>query len=458
MAKRKILLLEDEPDILELVADIVATGAPSCEIILCDRIQKAREAFSQQTIDLIIADQNLPDGKGHEIFELIEKQNLLTKFAICSSDRPQDIPALNGKKLYGVITKPAIFEGLEMLLQQFNAEIASVTPSTKTDAAAVGNATQEYVPVRARSLLKTQPVPCDVFLRLGDDKHIKVLNAGSVFEGEDLERYLKKNIEILYVPSKEREAFLKCLSQTVLAAYEAKNAKESDLLVAMEDSLSIAMDNIRSLGFNEDTQNIAKSFTGASINVVAKNPKLSDMMKKVMTGSHDYLGHHSMILSLVSCSMARCMSWVSDAIYLKLSLASFLHDVALDSSDLALVTDLKKEAHKFSASEVEQLKSHTLEAAHLVKAMKEIPPDVDNIILQHHERPDGSGFPSGLNAQRISPLSALFIIAHDYSRSCALQKQEVSLGGFLVVNELLYSSGNFKPVLKELQENLHKIV
>ena len=44
--------------------------------------------------------------------------------------------------------------------------------------------------------------------------------------------------------------------------------------------------------------------------------------------------------------------------------------------------------------------------------MSEIPPDVDNIIIQHHERPDGRGYPNGLRGDDI-PLAARIVHVAD---------------------------------------------
>ena len=38
-----------------------------------------------------------------------------------------------------------------------------------------------------------------------------------------------------------------------------------------------------------------------------------------------------------------------------------------------------------------------------------------NIIREHHERPDGSGFPRNLDSSNLTEISCIFIIAHHFS-------------------------------------------
>ena len=66
-------------------------------------------------------------------------------------------------------------------------------------------------------------------------------------------------------------------------------------------------------------------------------------------------------------------------------------------------------------------------------------------MLQHHERPDGSGYPRGLNATQISPLGALFIIAEDLVHE-ALEGEGVTVDSFFTKKAPLYSRGQFKKI------------
>jgi response regulator RpfG family c-di-GMP phosphodiesterase len=70
---------------------------------------------------------------------------------------------------------------------------------------------------------------------------------------------------------------------------------------------------------------------------------------------------------------------------------------------------------------------------------------LDQIILQHHVKKDGSGFPRSLAANRIMHLSTLFIMVEDLvnfiSRGAHL---ETSIKDYLVWSEYDYDQGNFK--------------
>jgi HD-GYP domain-containing protein (c-di-GMP phosphodiesterase class II) len=77
---------------------------------------------------------------------------------------------------------------------------------------------------------------------------------------------------------------------------------------------------------------------------------------------------------------------------------------------------------------------------------------VDKVIAQHHEHPMGSGFPAGLSSNYISPLSSLFIIAHDLTDYILDNKKNFNVDEFLAAFDNKYSSGHFKKIAKVLAE------
>ena len=63
------------------------------------------------------------------------------------------------------------------------------------------------------------------------------------------------------------------------------------------------------------------------------------------------------------------------------------------------------------------MKSHVMHSVELVRAANgHLPRGVDDIILQHHERQDGSGYPNGLKGSEISMEGAIAGIATVFRR------------------------------------------
>lgn len=68
--KTRLLVVDDEPSLMELVGDVVGRDIP-CRLLAAQTIQQAREVIEKETIDLLVVDVNLPDGDGTTLLEML---------------------------------------------------------------------------------------------------------------------------------------------------------------------------------------------------------------------------------------------------------------------------------------------------------------------------------------------------------------------------------------------------
>ncbi|MGZ3687952.1 MAG: HD-GYP domain-containing protein, partial [Bdellovibrionota bacterium] len=184
----------------------------------------------------------------------------------------------------------------------------------------------------------------------------------------------------------------------------------------------------------------------------------SEILKDLKRQGGKYIPTHSTLLSYLACGIASQMKWGSETTFHKLNLAAFLHDIQLKNQELAEMNTLAEaeEAKKFTPEELKAYKTHPIEAAAAAKEFTEVPPDVDTIIVQHHERPDGTGFPRGLTHTYIAPLAAVFIVAHELTQYALKHPNDFDTQKFIELNGGRYKSSQFKKVLSVI-EGLHLV-
>jgi HD-GYP domain-containing protein (c-di-GMP phosphodiesterase class II) len=138
-------------------------------------------------------------------------------------------------------------------------------------------------------------------------------------------------------------------------------------------------------------------------------------------------------------------------------MAALFHDINFKSPEHAQIETLAElNAARASLGELDYryVLNHPLECAGFVRGIPEIPPDVDMIVLQHHERPDGSGFPAGLKAHQIAPLAAVMIVAHDILNSLTDEPAKFDLAKFLEKMDGEYQGIAFRKVWRCLGRSL----
>jgi HD-GYP domain-containing protein (c-di-GMP phosphodiesterase class II) len=175
---------------------------------------------------------------------------------------------------------------------------------------------------------------------------------------------------------------------------------------------------------------------------------LKNWLQKLEAKAGQYLGDHSFLTGHIACAISSEMEWNSEATFHKLTLASFMHDITLNDNALAECETIE-EAEKLNLKPeaLYGFKKHPFKTAEMVRGMTEIPPDVDSIIFQHHERPSGEGFPRSITGAYISPLSAVFIVAHDMAKTMLREKDHFDLKRYLEYLNAKWTHNSFKKIL-----------
>jgi HD-GYP domain-containing protein (c-di-GMP phosphodiesterase class II) len=308
--------------------------------------------------------------------------------------------------------------------------------------------------------LSVCPLKGDIYIRLSKDKFVKLFREGDVFDLQDLEKYtIKKGVEYLFIRKEQCQEF----AQKYLVELQ-KNLSNENLTVEevgkLNHSVHETVHELSSkLGFTKEVQELTKTQVQLTVKSMGKDPDLAEILKKLEASEGQYISSHSTLCAYLACSLASQMQWGSETTFYKLSLASFLHDITLENHELAEIQtleELEQQKAKFTEKEMKDFKNHPAAAAEMAKRMTEVPPDVDTIIRQHHEKPDGSGFPRKLSHAYIAPLSCVFIVSHDLTQYTLKAGEQFNMEEFLKGVRDKYKSSQFKKVLGSL-EVLNKI-
>jgi len=103
-------------------------------------------------------------------------------------------------------------------------------------------------------------------------------------------------------------------------------------------------------------------------------------------------GHQRRVGELASC-IARNMGLPTEQVH-AIHLAGVVHDVG----KIHIPSEILSKPGKLTPLEFEMLKTHSQAGYDILKSV-DFPWPIADIVLQHHERLDGSGYPHGLKAR-----------------------------------------------------------
>ena len=118
-----------------------------------------------------------------------------------------------------------------------------------------------------------------------------------------------------------------------------------------------------------------------------------------------YTAGHQREVAYLAEAIARELAMSDDEVK-GIEVASTLHDIG----KIALPAEVLNRPGKLSSPEFEMIKRHS-QTGHDIVADVPFPWPVAEMILQHHERLDGSGYPNGLSGGEILPGSRIIAVA-----------------------------------------------
>lgn len=311
---------------------------------------------------------------------------------------------------------------------------------------------EDYVSISLDQFGLVNRLEADVFIRIGRTRLVKRFKKEQGFEPADIEHLRASGISRIYIPKDQAEVLLKTKARDI----DSPGAG----IDQVRDTMGIMHDVVKQLGFTPEVEKVAKRSVQIVLKTIGSTPSFSVIRSKLKKHDGKYISSHSIMLAEIACATAYQLKRDSGGTFVTLTMAALLHDLTLSSNQIAQEKSLSEvqASSRYSKAEIEEFRMHPVRASELAKRFKEIPIDVDKILLEHHERPDGSGFPRGLFHHQISPLSSIFIFAHDllafYLENVPSNTAETMIKSFLRDMEQQYSVGTFKEISQTLAQSL----
>ncbi|WP_147819698.1 HD-GYP domain-containing protein [Salidesulfovibrio onnuriiensis] len=138
---------------------------------------------------------------------------------------------------------------------------------------------------------------------------------------------------------------------------------------------------------------------------------------------------HSLNVAVLSMMVGRELGLAEEDMKL-LGMGALFHDLGKSRMEKKLL--LKR--GPLSRPEQELMERHPTFGTEILENIEEFPLGALPVILQHHERMDGSGYPEGLAGEAIHPLARIAAIADTYDTLCNSKDPEETLTPYLALS------------------------
>lgn len=244
-------------------------------------------------------------------------------------------------------------------------------------------------------------------------KYIKLNYAQDHFI-EILRKLQQKEVEEVFINQEDCQKVLGEIQNGMSSKsfYDPKTTDEERMERA-ENSVEVVKNLINQMGVDKQTVEILKTVNQKTIGLLSESPSIFMFIKQFKKNcSEEFL--RSVLTAYLTSLVIDKFPWKSAPVKEKAALASMLCDITLTKEDFAALKD-----HDLNGTPLDdKIKNHPFEVSRLLSAKKDIiPSETITIIEQHHELPDGTGFPSQLELHRFNQLSSIFIVCQKFTEN-----------------------------------------
>lgn len=154
-------------------------------------------------------------------------------------------------------------------------------------------------------------------------------------------------------------------------------------------------------------------------------------MAKIVEGRDPYTAGHEHQVSRIASLISEKMGLPPEQVE-AVRISGALHDIG----KIAVPSEILTKPGRLSRLEMEMVKTHSQNAYDILKTI-EFPYPIAQIILQHHERMDGSGYPQGLKGEDILLEARILAVADVVEAMSAHRPYRPALGIEAAMDEIL---------------------
>jgi len=283
-------------------------------------------------------------------------------------------------------------------------------------------------------------------------------------------------VRILLTGYADSDSIIEAINKGGVHLYFTKPWHEEEILLHIKQSLSkveVLEENKRLLGLIKDknkelvalNKSLEKKAMEKTNDLLIQTEKLKDSYKKsqlildgivktlskIIETRDPYTSGHEDQVAKIACKIAREMKLPEDQVSF-IHIAATLHDIG----KISVPSEILTKPSVLSNLEREIIKTHC-KVANDVLANIDFPYPVAEIIYQHHERLDGSGYPRGLKGEEIALEARIIGVADVIDAMASYRPYRPSLGVDAAIEEIIkYKGITYDPVVVDACLRVYK--
>jgi len=453
----RLLIVDDSLDDALLLVRQLKKGGYNPTYKQVDTAETMSEALDGQTWDAILCDYSMPNFSMHAALDLYKKKRLDLPFIIVSGTITDETAVAAMKAgTHDYIIK----DNLARLNPAMDRELRETKVRHERRLA-------EYELIKSEEKYRTlfEESRDAIYISEKQGEFIGFNQSTTELFGYSKEEMLGMNTKDIFVNTDEYLKFQEEIEQKgSVRDFEAKLYKKggSEMNCLITSTVRRSKD-ATIMGYQGIIRDISELVSSQQ-----KLEKTLEKLRKALGGTiqamaltvetrDPYTAGHQRRVSNLACAIAREMGISSNQIQ-GIHFAGIIHDIG----KISVPGEILSKPGRISENELGIIKEHPRTGYNILKTV-DFPWPIAQIVLQHHEKIDGSGYPDGISGENILIESRILSVADVIEAMSSHRPYRPTLGVDMALREIqqnrgvLYDSGVVDACLKLFNERGYRL-
>ncbi len=256
-----------------------------------------------------------------------------------------------------------------------------------------------YFAVKIREFFIDRPLPCDIYCPIMEGRRKlvwkKLAPKGRTY-GQNLYEFLKrKGIGELYAPKERQDAFFKYFEENLEEALRSSRVPIDKKNQFLYDSVELIIKKAFREQPNDVNIDMGRKFVERFEGHIATGRIDQEMLCSQFSKDYNIFSH-SVQVAMLGMLFERFLAWNRYDI-MDFGVGALFHDIGKTSIKPAILN----KPSRLDRDEFATMKKHTAIGYRKLKGARMLSDNQRAIALYHHEAMDGSGYPDGLEGEKI---------------------------------------------------------
>lgn len=275
----------------------------------------------------------------------------------------------------------------------------------------VSLADNNFSSIKIEEFYSSQAVLFDIFIKLKEDKYLKILHAGDTFSKERVDKYkIEKKIDSLYFHNNDRRKYIQYNNFLAKKLIDNKAVPVFNKVNQLKNVTEKFIEEAFTVGVKPQVVEQGREVCESVYQLIEAQPDLYSVLRSFQNFDPNSFSH-SFLVTLYSTAIIKQFEWQSKTTIETTAMACLFHDIGKILLPPEFVNLRPKD---MTPEQFETYKKHPELGLQIVEASRGINNSVKQIIIQHHEAYDGSGFPFERKGNKILTLANIVCLVDDF--------------------------------------------